>query len=194
MAGDPARQIERNSVEAEAAYENAPAGLRAELLHGVVCMVPAPAPRHQLRVGRLFRRLSPYDRIDHGPRDPGGWVFILEPELHLGERPEKVKPDIAGWREKRATFDSVTPAITIAPDWVCEVLSPSTETIDRGTKAPLYAEQGVEWLWLVDPAGGSVEVFRNERGAFRSVRTHRAGDGVALPPFELATLARLFED
>lgn len=180
MAADAARRIDRNSPEAEALFASAPPGVRAEILRGTVCMSPAPAPRHQRINGRLYRRLSVYDQFDGGPSDPRGWVFVLEPELHLGARPDKLRPDIAAWRVERATFSVMDAAINVTPDWVCEVLSPSTETIDRGTKAPIYAEHGVEWLWLIDPEEDRVEVFRNERAVFRPSNERAPFDALAL--------------
>ncbi len=186
MAGEAARRVDRNSDEAEALYADAPEGMRAELLHGAVFMAPAPAPRHQRAAGKLYRRLARFDQSDCGSDDPGGWVFLLEPELHLGARCDKLRPDIAGWREARATFDDATAAITVNPDWVCEVLSPSTETIDRATKAPLYAEHGVEWLWFIDPDALISEVFRNDRGVFRPASMTVAA------PFDGLSLAGLF--
>ncbi len=193
MPADPARRIERNSPEAEEAYANAPDGLKVELIRGMVCMAPAPVPLHQRLVQRVCARVtSAYDRTDGDGSGPGGWVIITEPELHLGERPDKSKPDLAGWRVGRATFSLSDAAITIAPDWICEVLSPSTETYDRGTKAPVFAEHGVEWLWLIDPESRTVEVFRNQAGTFRPARatdTKSAG----LPPFGAASMDRLFE-
>ena len=117
-----------------------------------------------------------------------------EPELHLGERPDKMKPDLAGWRETRATFSMYTPAITVAPDWVCEVLSPSTETFDRGTKAMLYAAYGVEWLWLIDPETSTIEVFGNDHGVFRPAHTWQAGRATGLPPFDAARLDDFFAE
>jgi len=74
------------------------------------------------------------------------------------------------------------------------VLSPSTEAFDRGTKAAVYAGHGVEWLWLVDPEGDTLEVFRNERGVFRPVRTLQAQEGGGAAPFEAASLDRFFEE
>ena len=69
---------------------------------------------------------GPFDR---GRGGPGGWIFLIEPELHLG--PHVVVPDIAGWRRERLTPFPTTAFIDTPPDWVCEVLSPSTQRIDR---------------------------------------------------------------
>lgn len=196
MPGEAALQIEpsfiTNTPEAERAFREAPDGLKTELLRGMVCMAPAPAPIHQVLAGRLYRRLGKYDGFDGGGSDPRGWVFLLDAEVNLGERPDKFRPDVAGWTEERATFSLQRKVVSIAPNWVCEVLSPSTETIDRGTKAPLYAEHGVEWLWFIDPESKCIEVFHNEAGTFRPVRSFRESDTGSLAPFEAATLDGFF--
>ena len=76
-----------------------------------------------------------------GPGGPGGWWILDEPELHLGEH--IVVPDLAGWRRERLAALPEEAFFSLAPDWVCEVLSPSTESIDRRRKLPIYAEAGV---------------------------------------------------
>lgn len=198
MPGDPAIRLltphdARNTSEAESAFAAVPDSMRAELLNGVVCMAPAPAPIHQVLVQRLGgRRLLKYDSRDGGPSDPKGWVFVPDAEVDLGGRPDRFRPDLAGWRESCATFSLHDPTITVAPDWVCEVLSPSTETIDRGTKAPLYASHGIEWLWLIDPVTKCVEVFHNEKGTSRPVQTFCEHDLGGLPPFDFALLDGFF--
>lgn len=193
MAVNHLVDLQRNAPEAERLYELASATMKAEILRGVVCTPPAPRPLHQRCLWLLGHRLSRYDTGSGGPDDPRGWYFLNEPELQLGERPDKLKPDAAGWVSARATFSPQDAAIVTVPNWVCEVLSPSTETIDRGTKAPLYAEHGVDWLWLIDPQLETIEVFRNDGGVFGPVTTLVQGATNALPPFDAAPLRGLFE-
>ncbi len=186
MAGEPARTLAGsetpNAPEVEAAYQNAPDPLVAEILHGIVVMSPRPAPRHT----RLALRLSTllYGPFDEGKGGPGGWIFLPEPELHLGERPDKLEPDLAGWRLDRLAHPPEQAAIRIAPDWVCEVLSLSTEVIDRGLKMPLYATHGVRHAWLIDPIERYLEIFRLEAGRWRQVRIAREDERVRAEPFE----------
>lgn len=174
------------------AFRQAPEQLRAEILQGAVCMAPAPVPLHQLHIAQLLRSLAKFDRRGRRPSDPGGWLFVPDPEVDLGERPDRFRPDLAAWREHRASFSLRDPAIKIAPDWVCEVLSPSTETIDRAVKAPLYATYGVEWLWFIDPDTKCIEVFHNEYGTFRPMQTFREHDTGGLQPFESVSLEGFF--
>ena len=89
---------------------------------------------------------------------PGGWIILDEPELHIGA--DVLVPDLAGWRRTRMPEMPDTPAFELAPDWVCEILSPSTGARDRADKMPIYARHGVAHLWLVDPALQTVEVYR----------------------------------
>jgi Uma2 family endonuclease len=74
-------------------------------------------------------------------------------------------PDAAGWRRSTSGWPDLdeTP-ITLVPEWVAEILSPSTAAADRGVKADAYGAMGVGWLWLVDPDAGRVEAFANVRG------------------------------
>ena len=75
-----------------------------------------------------------------GTNGPGGWWFLPEPELHFGS--DVVVPDIASWRRERVPTVPNVAYFTLAPDWLCEVLSPSTESIDRRKKLPIYAREG----------------------------------------------------
>ena len=133
---------------------NLPEHLIGEILHGQLITQPRPAPRHARRTSVIGAELmAPYDK---GRGGPGGWWILDEPELHLG--PHILVPDLAGWRRERMPVFPETAYFTLAPDWVCEVLSPGTARIDRVVKMPLYAEQGVAWLWLVDPEIGRAHV------------------------------------
>src|SRR5688500_9281725 len=114
MAADPASLLGRNSPEVEAAFEAAPPEVVAEILDGALHLHPRPAPRHGRAMVRLGQELRPFDD------DPRGWVILIEPELHLGPRPDKLAPDLAGWRREK--MPEVPAAAAIAPDWACEVL------------------------------------------------------------------------
>jgi Uma2 family endonuclease len=74
------------------------------------------------------------------------------------------------------------------PDWVCEILSPSTESKDRKIKMPLYAHHGVAFAWLVDPIAHTLETYRLEAGDWREIGRFSDGDQVAVAPFEAVTL------
>ena len=157
----------------------------AEILGGELYASPRPASPHSRAAGTLFRTLGgPFEDSKNGP---GGWWFIVEPELHFG--PDVVVPDIAGWRHQRMPTVPNVAYFTLAPDWLCEVLSPFTKAIDRRKKLPIYAGAGVETVWLVDPLQQTLEVFRLESERWSLVATHAADAKVRAEPFDAIELA-----
>ncbi len=132
-----------------------PENVVGEVIHGVLYTHPRPAPKHARAYSALGGNLgNPYD---WGTEGPGGWWILDEPELHLG--PNILVPDLAGWRRERMPTLPETAWFELVPDWVCEILSPSTARIDRAVKMPLYAREGVNHLWLVDPDLKTLEVY-----------------------------------
>lgn len=176
---------------------DAPPHLVAEILRGVLHTHPRPAPRHAVAHSALGMEIgSPFDK---GRGGPGGWWIIFEPELHLG--PEVIVPDIAGWRRARMPALPDTAWFELAPDWVCEVLSPSTRRVDLTDKRELYAEHGVPHLWLVDPDARTLEAFTLDafnRDAGRWTLTAALKDDaeVRVAPFDAVAwpLASLWAD
>ena len=159
-----------------------------EIAFGVLHTHPRPAPRHARAASVLGAKLStPFDRSRGGPEGPGGWVFIDEPELHLGEH--VLVPDIAGWRRERLTSLPETPYFETAPDWVCEVLSPSTQRFDRTDKLAIYAMFGVGHAWYVDPIAETLEVLARQDTKWLIAATFKEADAVSAPPFEAHTFA-----
>ena len=124
--------------------------------------------------------------FDEGRGGPGGWRILDEPELHLGEH--ALVPDLAGWRLERMPRLPETAYFALAPDWVCEVLSPSTAQLDRAKKLRVYAEYGVKHAWLVDPLARSLEVLRLEHGRWSLLDTHAGNAVVRAEPFEAIEL------
>lgn len=169
----------------EATYadlEAVPAHLVAEIIDGVLETHPRPRPRHGAATSRLAGAIeTPFGR---GRGGPGGWIFIIEPELHLGR--QIVVPDIAGWRRERLATEPEHAFIDVAPDWVCEVLSPSTARLDRGAKRRIYAEAGVSHLWLLDPLERELEAFELAGRQWLLLATIQPGETVAVKPFEAA--------
>ncbi len=158
----------------------APPHLVAELIGGTLYTQPRPATRHALAAMALSEELGPPFRRGRG--GPGGWVLLPEPELHLGE--EVLVPDLAGWRRERLPVLPDAPFLELAPDWVCEIVSPSTEVLDRGPKMSIYGHEGVTFAWLVDPGAASLEAYHNEGGRWRPLGSWRGGAKVAARPFE----------
>lgn len=74
------------------------------------------------------------------------------------------------------------------PDWVCEVISASTEAIDRGRKRRIYRREGVGHLWLLSPELRTLEVYRLENGRWTEVETYEGDAVVRAEPFEAIEL------
>lgn len=157
-----------------------PENLVGEIIEGVLHTHPRPAPRHARAYSALGYRLG--GPFDGGIDGPGGWWIIDEPELHLDA--DILVPDIAGWRRERMPALPETAWFEQSPDWVCEILSPATRTHDRSTKMPVYAEQGVTHLWLVDPDARTLEVFELGGKNWVLLVTLRDDQPVQQPPFD----------
>lgn len=156
-----------------------------ELIAGVLYVSARPSSPHAFTASHLGADvLSLFGR---GRGGPGGWWILDEPELHLGD--DVLVPDIAGWRRERMPFPPDVAAFELAPDWVCEVLSPSTVRMDRLAKLASYAEHGVAYVWLVDPAARVVEVYRRQGRGWAVVTVADGDDPAArLEPFEAVAL------
>jgi Uma2 family endonuclease len=161
-----------------------PDHLVAEILEGDLYATPRPAAPHALAASALGVEIG--GPFHSGRGGPGGWWILFEPELHLGS--DVVVPDLAGWR--RSTLPQVpdAPAITVAPDWVCEVLSPSTEAMDRVPKLRVYAREGVSHVWFVNPRALTLEVLRLAEGLWTVVATHDGDHVVHAEPFDAVPL------
>jgi Uma2 family endonuclease len=170
-----------------ATYEDllaVPGHLVAEILDGVLITQPRPASLHARASSRLGIDLGgPFDR---GKGGPGGWIILDEPELHL--HGDVVVPDLVGWRRTRMPELPDVSALELAPDWVCEVLSPSTAGIDRGEKMPIYARERVSHAWLVDPIARTLEAFRLEDARWSLLGTWRENAQVRVEPFAAVEL------
>jgi Uma2 family endonuclease len=160
--------------------EAAPEHLVAEILDGELMTHPRPSPRHSLTFMALSDQLTgPFQFDEDGP---GGWVFMAEPELRLSEH--ILVPDLAAWRAERMPLTPDTPTIGLPPDWVCEILSASTEKRDRTTKMRIYGEAGIGHLWLVDPRQQILESFELQGGRWAVIGGWSAEGIVRAPPFE----------
>jgi Uma2 family endonuclease len=153
--------------------------LVGEIVSGELYASPRPSPRHAVAGSAIGSYLHPpYDRAQGGP---GGWRILYEPELHVGE--DVLVPDWAGWRRARMPSIPPTAYFPLAPDWICEILSPSTVLLDRARKLAIYAREGVSHAWLIDPLARTLEVLRLEGGRWVIVATHGGTDVVRAEPF-----------
>jgi Uma2 family endonuclease len=181
--GQPA---EKRRPATYADYAAVPPHQVAELIDGTLYVFPRPAPRHAWAETMLAGKLAgPFNLGDGGP---GGWRIVIEPELHLVKE-EPVSPDLAGWQRERMPELPETAYFALAPDWICEVLNPSTEEHDRETKMPLYAEHGVRWAWLLDPIEKKLEVYvLGEGRRWSKPSLYSSADRVRAVPFDAIEL------
>lgn len=166
--------------------EAVPPNMVAEIIFGALVTHPRPATRHGIAAGALNSELTiPFQR---GRGGPGGWIFIPEPELHLG--PHVLVPDIAGWRKERLPTGTQEGAfMETPPDWICEVISPSTEKYDKGDKRRIYATYGVPHLWHLDPRARTLETFQLQGGKWLLTDTFADSEDVCAPPFTEITFS-----
>jgi Uma2 family endonuclease len=171
-----------------------PEHLVGELIEGDLIVSPRPAMPHAVAVSEL-------GGFSHGFRGPpgaggfggpGGWWVLEEPELHFGD--DVLVPDLAGWRRERHPDVPKGAFMTLAPDWVCEIASPSTERIDRARKMPIYAREKVSHLWLVNPLTQTLESYQLDGATWRLLATFTGMDPVRVVPFDALPLelARLW--
>jgi Uma2 family endonuclease len=170
--------------------EALPPHVVGEIIYGTLVTHPRPAPRHGRSQSSLSYELEgPFNR---GKGGPGGWIFLTESELHLGSH--VVVPDLAGWKNERLSPFPDTAWVDVAPDWLCGILSESTESYDRNEKRRIYAEAGVSYLWLLEPRIEVLECFQLVAGQWLLTHTFAKASKVSAPPFEAASfnLSSLF--
>ncbi len=183
--------------EYEPTYQDvldAPREKVAQIIDGKFYLMTRPAPKHAYAGSKLRGKLMPFD---DDPEDGGigGWIILFEPEMHFmtgkslkSGQPGKniLVPDIAGWRRERMPSLPETAFFETVPDWVCEILSPSTAGIDRIKKMPIYHKQGVSHLWIIDPSPDvrSLEVLRHHESGYVQIASHSHDETVRAEPFD----------
>ena len=177
-----ATSVTEKGPATRAELEALPPGVKGEIIDGMLYTQPRPRFRHQSVL------LAVAANIDgaFGRGGAGGWWILPEPGVTLPGSPE-FSPDVAGWRRERMP---VPPDgdIDLAPDWVCEVLSPSTRRYDFLVKRSFYARSGVKHLWYVDTEARTVLVSRLVDGAWLEVGTFSQEVGARIVPFDSVEL------
>lgn len=159
----------------------------AEIIDGELIATPRPASPHAHATSVLAGDLiGAFHRPPGDPAGPGGWWLLFEPELHLGS--DVIVPDVAGWRRARLPTMPNVSAFTLAPDWVCEVVSPATGAVDRGRKMRIYGRERLGHLWIVDPILRTLEVYGLEEERWVVVSTHAGTEVVRAEPFDAVEL------
>jgi Uma2 family endonuclease len=158
-----------------------PDNLVAEIVDGELFTSPQPATSHARAGSAIGSDLfGGFDGLPRGAGRPGGWWILAEPELHFGQ--DVLVPDMGGWRIERMSSNPNVVGITTVPDWVCEVISPCTARLDRTRKMPVYAREGVDHLWLVDPIARTLEVYRLEDGRWAVAGTYGGDESLRAEP------------
>ncbi|MGA3118963.1 MAG: Uma2 family endonuclease [Syntrophobacteraceae bacterium] len=158
-----------------------PENMIGEIIDAELIMTPRPSRKRAVVSSYLGGEVVP--PYCHGRGGgPGGWIILDEPEIRLGEN--ILVPDLAGWRKERFPGSEDTNWISVCPDWVCEVLSPGTLRVDRVMKMPLYGQYGVQHVWLIDPTGKTLDVFRLEARKWVVAGLFVENDKVRAEPFQ----------
>lgn len=157
-----------------------------EIIGGRLYVQPRPAAPHAVASSGLGADL--HGAFQRGRGGPGGWWILFEPELHFLRDTEVLVPDIAGWRRERMPRVPRDQRFEVVPDWVCEVLSPSTAKLDRVIKMPVYARFGVAYLWLLDPLARTLETFMLDGGRWLVTGQFKDDEVVRIAPFDALDL------
>jgi Uma2 family endonuclease len=175
---DVSGSVKRRATRAD--LDGLPENVLGEVIDGVLYTFPRPRARHALATMSLGAALAP--PFMHGRGGPGGWWILIEPGIELPDAPEIV-PDLAGWHRERMPHLPEDTPIAIAPDWACEVLSPSTRSHDQLRKRRVYARSGVGHLWFVDPDARTLSVSRLEQGRWVELGVWGEDEKVRVEPF-----------
>jgi len=177
---DPARKL-----PTLADLETLPPGIKGEIIEGVLYTMTRPRARHQ-RIALAGTNLvqGPFDA---GRSGPGGWWILIEPGIELPGTPE-IAPDVAGWRRERMAELPANEAIRVVPDWICEILSPSTRRHNLLIKKPYYARVGVPYHWMIDPEARTLTAYRLEHEHWMELGTWGDETDARIVPFDAVPL------
>jgi Uma2 family endonuclease len=159
-----------------------------EIIHGDLYAFPRPRTIHSRALTRLMAALGPNDDDE----SPDGWIILHDVEIWFGKN--LLVPDVCGWRRSRMPELPDVSVMKLAPDWVCEGLSPSTARLDKGPKREIYAKAGVRHIWLADPALKTIDVFELTGKTYNFLRAAGGDEKAKLAPFpQPIDLSRLWQ-
>lgn len=165
--------------------EALPPGIKGEIIEGVLYTMPRPRARHQNVLGGVTHDLTgSFQRKGGGP---GGWWILPEPGIELPGTPE-ISPDLAGWRRERLPELPEDEPLRVVPDWVCEILSPSTRRHNLLIKKPYYAKIGVPYHWIIDREARMVLAYRLEAGRWVELGVYGDETAARIEPFDAVPL------
>ncbi len=156
-------------------------GVHAEILAGELRVHAAPSWQHGDAAMALAGDLdAPFRR---GRGGPGGWWLLPETDLVMCTG-DCVRPDFTGIRREKMPVLPDERPLVVDPDFVCEILSPSTRLYDETEKLEAYAAAGVQHVWHLDPHARLLTVMRHSPDGYVILRRGRPGQLLRLPPFE----------
>lgn len=158
-----------------------PDNMTGEIIDGELTVTPRPSRKHVFTTSVLDKKIGPRYQFGEGG-GPGGWIILIEPEIGLGE--DIIVPDLAAWKKERFPISEESNWISAAPNWICEILSPSTFRNDKVKKMPLYARHAVGYIWLIDPIAMTMDAFRLESGRWSLLGSYAEDDKVRVEPFQ----------
>lgn len=160
--------------------EALPKSVKGEIIEGVLYTMTRPRGPHQRATTAIGGGVG--GPFDHGRNGPGGWWILVEPGIELPNTPE-IAPDVAGWRRERLPTLPSDASITVVPDWVCEILSPTTRRHDVLVKHPYYAKVGVPFHWLVDVEARTVTAYQLQNGLWTTLGVYGDERTARIAPF-----------
>lgn len=152
-------------------------GRRYELYDGEVVVVPSPLPLHQIVADAICQVFRAFARATGG-------LAITSPIDIIFTEFDVVQPDIVFFTRATRVRISLTAPIRVAPDIAVEVLSPSTEQMDRGRKMRAFARFGVAEYWIVDPRAETIEIYVLVGGDYELRATFRRNDDIRAATIE----------
>lgn len=151
---DAAKKLEFHTIED---IYTLPDGLRAELIEGRIYYMAPPNTRHQKIVSDLHYQIKDFICKNNGECEvfPAPFaVFLNRDDANY------VEPDLTVICDERKITDK---GCNGAPDWVIEIVSPSSRAMDYFTKLFKYRASGVREYWIVDPIKEMVMAYRFEK-------------------------------
>ena len=171
------------TAKKRATYEDLhtiPENMTGEIIDGELIVAPRPSRKHVYAASSLGNEIGPPYHSGRG--GPGGWIILIEPEIGLGD--DILVPDLAGWRRERVPASENHNWISVCPDWICEIVSPGTLQMDRVKKMRVYAQNEVPHLWIIDPIGKTLEVYRFQTGSYTVAGVYAENEKVRVEPFQ----------
>ena len=160
---------------------------RHEVVDGELVQKASPSFAHGAAQGRISFALGGFWGHGGAAGRPGGWWLGTEVEIELAPH-DVYLPDVAGWRIDRVPEQPRERPVRIAPDWVCEILSPSTTSRDLGHKQRTYHRAQVGHYWVAEPTSQTMTVYRWHEAGYVLALAAGAGEIVRAEPFDSIAL------